>query len=383
MCSPPPREAADQDALWQALALGDLQTISSDHAPYGFDATGKLSAGPNPSFKQIANGLPGLEVRMPLLFDAMVSKGRLGLHKFVELTATAPAKIYNLSPTKGSIAIGADADIALWNPNQGDALRRHDARSHGLYAVCRPAVRGWPTLFCVGARSSPRTGAARQAWLRPVPATGRRRSGEAFRSHQRRYGARPASRWPICLNGRTLPQFRRVSRHQARRPLVAGRKTAQQIIDFADGCCRELDPRRALRHGTNGTALVQNVFPHREAESRLLLIPQQWQMRVKQIVGRVAFVLALQANDIRQHVWESIAGIGAIGSSLRLKVDEQPAVAGQYRDCRIEPSRSNPRTALIFSRPGQSSCFNILQLACACTIRRMTDGAITTPLASG
>src|ERR1700757_3613913 len=116
MCSPPPRTEADQEAIWQGLALGDLQVISSDHAPYAFDATGKLMAGHNATFKQIANGLPGIEARLPLLFDAMVSKGRLGLHKFVELTATAPAKIYNLHPRKGSIAIGADADIAIWGP---------------------------------------------------------------------------------------------------------------------------------------------------------------------------------------------------------------------------------------------------------------------------
>src|SRR2546423_13900745 len=87
MCSPPPRLASDQEALGQALALGDLQTVSSDHAPYRFDETGKLRAGPNPNFKQVANGLPGLEVRLPLLFDAMVSGGRLGIEKFVELTA--------------------------------------------------------------------------------------------------------------------------------------------------------------------------------------------------------------------------------------------------------------------------------------------------------
>jgi dihydropyrimidinase len=107
MCSPPPRRAADQEALWQALALGDLQTVSSDHAPYRFDDTGKLRAGADATFKQIANGLPGLETRLPLLFDAMVSKGWLGLEKFVELTATAPAKIYNMHPRKGSIAFGS------------------------------------------------------------------------------------------------------------------------------------------------------------------------------------------------------------------------------------------------------------------------------------
>src|SRR6267378_1194944 len=59
MCSPPPRRTSDQEALWQALALGDLLTVSSDHAPYRFDETGKLRAGPNPNFKQVANGLPG------------------------------------------------------------------------------------------------------------------------------------------------------------------------------------------------------------------------------------------------------------------------------------------------------------------------------------
>jgi dihydropyrimidinase len=145
MCSPPPRRAADQEALWAALSLGDLQTISSDHAPYRFDETGKLRAGPAPDFKQIANGLPGLELRLPLLFDAMVSQGRLGLEKFVELTATAPAKIYNLHPRKGSIAIGADADIAIWDPGRRVTVTddmMHDRAGYTPYAG--RTVRGWP-----------------------------------------------------------------------------------------------------------------------------------------------------------------------------------------------------------------------------------------------
>jgi dihydropyrimidinase len=145
MCSPPPRGVADQDALWQALALGDLQTVSSDHAPYRFDETGKLRAGANPNFKQIANGMPGLQVRLPLLFDAMVSKGRLGLEKFVELTATAPAKIYNLHPRKCSIAVGADADIAIWDPERELTLTNemmHDLAGYTPYAGRK--LRGWP-----------------------------------------------------------------------------------------------------------------------------------------------------------------------------------------------------------------------------------------------
>ena len=145
MCSPPPRTQADQEAIWQGLALGDLQTVTSDHAPYAFDATGKLSAGPNPTFKQIANGLPGIEARLPLLFDAMVSKGRLGVQKFVELTATAPAKIYNLHPRKGSIAIGADADIVVWDRERTVTLADgllHDRTGYTPYAG--RTLTGWP-----------------------------------------------------------------------------------------------------------------------------------------------------------------------------------------------------------------------------------------------
>ena len=144
MCSPPARTSDDQEALWRALELGDLQLVSSDHAPYRFDDTGKLRAGPNPNFKQIANGLPGLEARLPLMFDAMVSSGRLGLSKFVELTSTAPAQIYNL-PNKGSIAIGKDADIAIWDPARKVMLT--DAMMHDL-AGFTPyegrVVTGWP-----------------------------------------------------------------------------------------------------------------------------------------------------------------------------------------------------------------------------------------------
>ena len=145
ICSPPPRSKTDQEAIWQGLELGDLQVISSDHAPYAFNETGKLVAGPSPSFKQIPNGIPGIELRMPLLFDAMVSRGRLGLAKFVELTATAPAKIYNLHPRKGSIAIGADADLVVWDQKRrvtvtDDLL--HDRA--GFTPYVGRTVTGWP-----------------------------------------------------------------------------------------------------------------------------------------------------------------------------------------------------------------------------------------------
>lgn len=118
MCSPPPREVDDQRALFAALGRGDLDMVTSDHAPYAFDTSGKLKAGPNATFKEIANGVPGLEQRLPLLFDAMVSKpDGLGLAAFVRLTATAAAEQYGLH-RKGAIAPGKDADIALWDPRK-------------------------------------------------------------------------------------------------------------------------------------------------------------------------------------------------------------------------------------------------------------------------
>lgn len=117
-CSPPPRDSAHHEVIWRGLANGTFQVFSSDHAPYRFDETGKLAAGPNPTFPQIANGVPGIELRLPLLFSEGVGKGRISIHQFVALTSTNAAQIYGLSPRKGTIAIGSDADIAIWDPKK-------------------------------------------------------------------------------------------------------------------------------------------------------------------------------------------------------------------------------------------------------------------------
>ncbi len=146
MCSPPLREPSDQEALWWALEIGTLQTVSSDHAPYRMDTSGKLAKGPDAHFKEIANGMPGLELRLPVLFDAMVSRGRMGIEKFVELTATAPAWLYGLAPRKGSIAVGADADLVLWDPERIVEITqgpRHDGAGYTPYAG--RTLRGWPS----------------------------------------------------------------------------------------------------------------------------------------------------------------------------------------------------------------------------------------------
>lgn len=147
MCSPPPREPADQEALWHGLALGDLQMVTSDHAPYAFDASGKLSAGPSATFKQIANGLPGLEARLPLLFDAMVSKGRFQLTDFVRWTASEPARVYGLGGRKGSIAIGHDADIAIWDPEREVTFSDETVTDNTGYTPwAGRSVQGWPSV---------------------------------------------------------------------------------------------------------------------------------------------------------------------------------------------------------------------------------------------
>jgi dihydropyrimidinase len=115
-CSPPPRDHAGQEAVWTGLQNGTFQVFSSDHAPYRYDTSGKLPYGDKTTFKDIANGVPGIELRLPLLFSEGVRGGRLDLNAFVALTATNHAKLYGLYPRKGTIAVGSDADIAIWDP---------------------------------------------------------------------------------------------------------------------------------------------------------------------------------------------------------------------------------------------------------------------------
>jgi len=125
-CSPPLRDRDTQAALWRYLQNRTLKLWSSDHAPYRFDASGKLSAGANPAFHQIANGMPGIELRLPLLFSEGVRKGRITLNDFVALSATNAARMFGLADRKGSIAVGMDADIAIWDPEARWAVT-HDA----------------------------------------------------------------------------------------------------------------------------------------------------------------------------------------------------------------------------------------------------------------
>lgn len=146
-CSPPPRDPESQAAVWQGLLDGTLQMFSSDHAPYRFDESGKLPKGEATTFKDMANGLPGLEVRMPLLFSEGVMTGRMTIERFVALTATNHARTYGLHPRKGTIAVGADADIGIWNPERRVTLSTamlHDNVGYTPYEG--RVVQGWPEI---------------------------------------------------------------------------------------------------------------------------------------------------------------------------------------------------------------------------------------------
>jgi dihydropyrimidinase len=145
MFSPPARDASDRAAIWRGVQSGTFQMVTSDHAPYRFDDTGKLAAGAKPHFKQIANGIPGIELRLPLLFSQGVDSGRIDLNRFVALCCTNPAKIYGLHPNKGTIAIGADADLAIWDPER--TVEISDTTTHDAVDYCPYAgmtLTGWP-----------------------------------------------------------------------------------------------------------------------------------------------------------------------------------------------------------------------------------------------
>ncbi|MGQ0604236.1 MAG: amidohydrolase family protein, partial [Anaerolineales bacterium] len=129
VCSPPVRTKADGAALWEAIRNGTLQHISTDHCPFLFDGTKAITYEGKPfqipgkelgagNFSKIPNGLPVLGDRMPILWTYGVGPGRISMNKLVELCCTNPAKIFGLYPKKGTLAVGSDADVVIWDPTQ-------------------------------------------------------------------------------------------------------------------------------------------------------------------------------------------------------------------------------------------------------------------------
>ncbi|PSR34908.1 MAG: dihydropyrimidinase [Sulfobacillus benefaciens] len=111
--SPPLRPKEHQERLWQGLRTDDLQVVSTDHCPFCMKDQKILG---QDNFAKIPNGAPGVETRMSLIYDGGVAKHRISLNRFVEITATTPAKLFGMFPKKGTIAVGSDADLVLFDP---------------------------------------------------------------------------------------------------------------------------------------------------------------------------------------------------------------------------------------------------------------------------
>jgi dihydropyrimidinase len=127
--TPALREKWNQDALWQGLKFRYLETIATDHCPFCFKDQKELGRG---SFTKIPNGAPGVENRMSLVYDGGVVKGRISLNRFVELTSTAAAKAFGLFPKKGTIAVGSDADIVIFDPERRETISKDNPRTHHM-----------------------------------------------------------------------------------------------------------------------------------------------------------------------------------------------------------------------------------------------------------
>jgi dihydropyrimidinase len=148
VCSPPPRDTASQAAIWRGLQGGVFEVVSSDHCPFRYDdPQGKLNPRATDSFRYVPNGIPGIETRLAVLFSEGVSAGRISLNRFVALTATNHAKLYGLYPRKGSIGVGFDADITLWDPDRRETITQANLHHGADYTPWEGfRVTGWPVM---------------------------------------------------------------------------------------------------------------------------------------------------------------------------------------------------------------------------------------------
>lgn len=143
ICSPPIRERANQDELWRALATGVLSTIGTDHASFTMcqpdDLPPQKPRGKG-NFPRVPNGVPGIEDRLMVMWEHGVAAGRYDVNRFVDLTATRPAKLFGLYPRKGVVAVGADADLVVWDPAADhviSAATHHMRADYNLYEGMR------------------------------------------------------------------------------------------------------------------------------------------------------------------------------------------------------------------------------------------------------
>ncbi|HEX2504712.1 MAG TPA: amidohydrolase family protein, partial [Gaiellaceae bacterium] len=131
--TPPPRDKANQEKLWRAVRTDVLSVISTDHCAFLWDGQKTLG---RDDFSKIPNGGPGLEDRLKMIHEFGVRQGRISLSRMVELLATNPAKLFGLYPRKGTIAVGSDADLVVFDPERGEtitAAASHSKTDYNLY----------------------------------------------------------------------------------------------------------------------------------------------------------------------------------------------------------------------------------------------------------
>ena len=126
ICSPPLRPKDHWEELWKGLVKDDLQVVSTDHCPFDFEGQKELGRG---DFRKVPNGLPGVEDRVDLLHDGGVVGGLITRERWVEVISTAPAKLFGMYPRKGSVSVGADADLVIYDPNR---RRTISAKTHHM-----------------------------------------------------------------------------------------------------------------------------------------------------------------------------------------------------------------------------------------------------------
>ncbi|MEM6743601.1 MAG: dihydropyrimidinase, partial [Pseudomonadota bacterium] len=161
VCSPPPRDTASQAACWEGLETDVFDIFSTDHCPFRFDdAEGKKHPKGLKTFRWVPNGIPGVETGLRILFSEGVAKGRISLQRFVALTSTNHAKLYGLYPRKGTIAIGADADLALWDPDRRETIAQQNLNHGADYTPFEGIeVQGAPVRTLVRGRTVVKNGA--------------------------------------------------------------------------------------------------------------------------------------------------------------------------------------------------------------------------------
>ena len=195
MCSPPPRDKANQEFVWQGLRGGVFEVFSSDHAPYRFEGPdGKKAGMAAGGFKKVPNGIPGLEIRLASLFSAGVLNDIISINQFVALTSTNHAKMYGLYPRKGTIAVGSDADICIWDSTTERTITQselHDAMDYTPYEGMK--MRGWPVVVLSRGEVVSRDG-------KPIGRLGR---GEFLRC-DKPDPARPRGRWPFNVEVQSI-----------------------------------------------------------------------------------------------------------------------------------------------------------------------------------